>query len=95
MASHNYKALDSDLQELSKLTKTMDEHFSPLFVQVQELSTQIADVPATAAVQQIQIGDALQVSIASRNSRVQKATTLNNLEESCTLIVDAATSFQE
>ncbi|KAJ9078116.1 hypothetical protein DSO57_1010048 [Entomophthora muscae] len=49
---------------------------------VQELSTQITGVRATSAVQQIQIDNALQVSIASRDSGVQQATTLNTLKES-------------
>ncbi|KAJ9081045.1 hypothetical protein DSO57_1018666 [Entomophthora muscae] len=56
---HNYEALDSDLQEMSKLTKTMDARFSPLTVQVKEFSTQITGVCATAAVQQIQIDNTL------------------------------------
>ncbi|KAJ9052413.1 hypothetical protein DSO57_1034438 [Entomophthora muscae] len=59
MTFHNYEALESDLQEMRKLTKNMDEHFSPLIVQVQELSTQIAVVCATATVQQIHIGNSL------------------------------------
>ncbi|KAJ9073168.1 hypothetical protein DSO57_1019388 [Entomophthora muscae] len=59
VVSHNYEALDSDLQEMSKLTKTMDAWFSPLIVQVKDLSIQIIVVCATAAVQQIQIDDAL------------------------------------
>ncbi|KAJ9057483.1 hypothetical protein DSO57_1022275 [Entomophthora muscae] len=58
VTSHNYKALDSDLQEMSNLTKNMGESFSTLIVQ------------------------ALQVSIASRDSGVQQETTLNTLEES-------------
>ncbi|KAJ9063208.1 hypothetical protein DSO57_1002506 [Entomophthora muscae] len=66
---------------MSKLIKTMDEQFSPLIAQVKELSTQIADVCATKAVKQIQINNALQVSIASRDYRVQQAITLNTLEE--------------
>ncbi|KAJ9059968.1 hypothetical protein DSO57_1035958 [Entomophthora muscae] len=42
----------------------MNESFSPLIVKIQELSTQIADVCATAAVQEIQIDNVLQVYIA-------------------------------
>ncbi|KAJ9080559.1 hypothetical protein DSO57_1023585 [Entomophthora muscae] len=37
---HNYEALDSDLQEMSKLTKSMDERFSPsLKTGVQQAAT--------------------------------------------------------
>ncbi|KAJ9081927.1 hypothetical protein DSO57_1009631 [Entomophthora muscae] len=46
---HNYKAFDLDLQEISKLTKSMDECFFPLIVQVQELSSHIFRVCVTAA----------------------------------------------
>ncbi|KAJ9051877.1 hypothetical protein DSO57_1000537 [Entomophthora muscae] len=67
---------------MNKLTKTIEEHISPFIVQVHELSTQISGVCDTAAVQQIQIDDVIQVSIASRDSRAQQATTLKNLEES-------------
>ncbi|KAJ9082029.1 hypothetical protein DSO57_1008460 [Entomophthora muscae] len=56
---HNYKALDSDLQEMREIIKNMDEHFSLLIVQAQELSLQFTGVFATAAVQQIQIDDVL------------------------------------
>ncbi|KAJ9087425.1 hypothetical protein DSO57_1033524 [Entomophthora muscae] len=67
---------------MSKLTKNMDDWFFPLIVQVQELSTQITGVCATAAVKKILIYNALQVLIASRDSGVQQATTLNTLKES-------------
>ncbi|KAJ9089557.1 hypothetical protein DSO57_1011612 [Entomophthora muscae] len=67
---------------MSKLTKNIDEHFSPLILKVQELSTQIAGVCATPAVQKIQIDNAFQVFIASQNYGVEQATTLNTLEES-------------
>ncbi|KAJ9058386.1 hypothetical protein DSO57_1012847 [Entomophthora muscae] len=50
----------------------MDEQFSPLIVQVQELSTKIAGVCATAVLQKIQINNALQVSIASSEPEFSK-----------------------
>ncbi|KAJ9075871.1 hypothetical protein DSO57_1031534 [Entomophthora muscae] len=59
----------------------MNERFSPLIVQVQKLFTQISGVCATAKVQQIHIDNSLWVSITSRDSEVQQATTLNTLEE--------------
>ncbi|KAJ9060005.1 hypothetical protein DSO57_1035481 [Entomophthora muscae] len=57
---HNNKAFDLDLQEISKLTKSMDECFFPLIVQVQELSSQISRVCVTAAVKQLWIDDTLE-----------------------------------
>ncbi|KAJ9083275.1 hypothetical protein DSO57_1036264 [Entomophthora muscae] len=82
VTSQDNKALESNLQEMNELTKNIDEQFSPLLVQVQELPTKIAGVCATAEVQQIQIDDTLQVSITSRNSLFQQAITLNTLGES-------------
>ncbi|KAJ9087520.1 hypothetical protein DSO57_1032545 [Entomophthora muscae] len=46
---HNYETLEMDLQEMSKLAKSMDNYFSQLIVEVQEFSLKISGVCATAA----------------------------------------------
>ncbi|KAJ9064966.1 hypothetical protein DSO57_1024921 [Entomophthora muscae] len=63
--------LDTNLQEMSKFIKSINDRFSPLIGKLQELSSQNAIDFATTT-----------VATATRETGVQKAITLTTLEES-------------